>query len=296
MKHFQLKPDFHLLNPDFEGYKLSLDALPSYVTPLDSHAPLQVHLDNSQYSVQHLKTYANRSSLVLNPFDGSLVFFGVDGGVFQSQIQEGKIVFRHAFQLQMREAGFSIPPSVLFASSNLAVISDSKKVVFCHLQQPEGGGGGGGGDGPDRRWRELTVKQKEGDEADDEVSSMEDCVLMDAFCEGNSICHVVMQRVRKKENDAVEEEEGEQREATKKDEEQKVNEKSSAFCSELIWTAYNIGEDDVTVSWRVRLESPSSAEFVGVDRGARFLSIASQHPFKLFTCSIDGRWRWGFKG
>ena len=85
------------------------------------------------------------------------------------------------------------------------------------------------------------MKQKEGDEADDEVSSMEDCVLMDAFCEGNSICHVVVQRVRKKENEAVEEE-GEQREATQKDEEQKVKEKSSAFCSELIWTAYDIGE------------------------------------------------------
>lgn len=283
MKNFQLKPDFQLLNPDFEGYKLCLDPLPSYVTPLKTRPPLQVRLDNSQYSVQHLKTYGNRCSLVLNPWNQTIAYIDFEGIVLQSHLQDGKITFFEVFRLNKPNPGFSIPPTLLFASPSLAVVSDSSRLLLCKVPTRGGGGGGreGGGDddeiSPPAKWSELKVN--------DEELSLENCVLMDAFADGAS-CHVVVQRVKKAEETMKAEEEGE--EVVSGETAKNIECKASAFCSELVWIAWELHEDVFKKSFEVRLESSSSAEFVAIDRSGRFLNIASQHQFNLTLPTKSG--------
>lgn len=266
MKHFQLKPDFHLLNPDFEGYKLCLDPLPSYTTPLENQKPLQVHLDNSQYSVQHLKTYGNRPSLVLNPWNQSLVYVDLNGTIHQSQLQDGKISFDEVYHLARPDQGFPVPPTLFFASPALVVICDSKRLVFCSI-----GSDDGGGLAPSNKWSELKMSEGE--------MCLENSVLMDAFAD-ETTCHVVLLRVKKAEEE--EEEEVANKEGAVKDNvAKKVDSKASAFCSEIVWIAWERHEGVFKKSFDVRLESSSSAEFVAIDRSGRFLNIASQNPFKL---------------
>lgn len=42
MEKVALKPDHHLMDPDFEGYKLSLDPVPVYRTSLESSLELRL--------------------------------------------------------------------------------------------------------------------------------------------------------------------------------------------------------------------------------------------------------------
>jgi len=273
MKHFQLKPDSQLLNPDFEGYKLCLDPLPSYPTPLERQTPLQVHLDNSQYSVQHLKTYGSRSCLVLNPWSQSLLYVDREGVIFESRLRDGKISFSEVFRLSRPDHGFTTPPSLLFGSPTLAVVCDSRRIFLCRLCGGDGGGGGGVG-----LWSELKM-------CDDQIF-LDDCVLMDSYDDG-AVCHVVLQRVKRVEEERMEvlREEGAEDGAIADDSAKNCESKTSAFCSELIWIAWELHEDVYKKSFDVRLESSSSAEFVAIDRSGRFLNITSQNPFRL-TCPV----------
>jgi len=272
MKHFRLKPDSQLLNPDFEGYKLCLDPLPSYSTPLDKLAPLQVHLDNSQYSVQHLKTYGNRPSLVLNPWNQSLVYVDVNGIIHQSRLEDGKIFFEEVYHLARPDLGFSVPPTFLFASPTLVVICDSNRLTLCGVTSEERAGDSV----PLNKWTEMKLSEEE--------LGLEDGVLMDAFADATT-CHVALQRVKKAAADKMEDEVANDEEAPNEvavSETVKKNEsKASAFCSEIVWIAWELYEGVFKKSFDVRLESSSSAEFVAIDRSGRFLNIASQNPFKL---------------
>jgi len=46
MEKVALKPDHKLMDPDFEGYKLSLDSVPVHHTKLDSSLEVRNHSDD----------------------------------------------------------------------------------------------------------------------------------------------------------------------------------------------------------------------------------------------------------
>jgi len=217
MKSFHLTPDSLLLNPDFEGYKLSLDSLPSYETPLLSCPPLQVKLDASQYSVQHLKTYGNQNCLHLNPWNQTLLYFDADGGVNQSREEDdGAVSFDQVFQIPKHASGFSIPPSVTFPSPNVAVISDSHQLFFCQINAGI--------------WAPLKFQ-----DSTDELNSLTtEGVLLDSCLIETDKLHLVFQRVKHK---PVEETE------VTSDSSSVEENHTSAFCSELIWVILKVEGD-----------------------------------------------------
>ncbi len=73
-KIFELRPKKDLLDPTFEGYKLSLDSLPVY----KHEVPVAVeHLKPSdeQLSYQHVKTFGLHNHLIEDPWSNEIAFF-----------------------------------------------------------------------------------------------------------------------------------------------------------------------------------------------------------------------------
>ena len=50
MEKVALKPDHQLMDPDFEGYKLSLDSVPIYQQKLDSPLEVRTASDDQVYA------------------------------------------------------------------------------------------------------------------------------------------------------------------------------------------------------------------------------------------------------
>ena len=81
---------------------------------------------------------------------------------------------------------------------------------------------------PSNKWSELKMSEGE--------MCLENSVLMDAFAD-ETTCHVVLLRVKKAEEE--EEEEVANKEGAVKDNvAKKVDSKASAFCSEIVWIAW----------------------------------------------------------
>ncbi|XP_052232848.1 nudC domain-containing protein 1-like [Dreissena polymorpha] len=63
----ELKPDRDLLNPNFEGYKLSLDKQPIYTSNLEN-VLYAVELQDDQFSYHHAKLLGNHNHLMVDPW------------------------------------------------------------------------------------------------------------------------------------------------------------------------------------------------------------------------------------
>lgn len=73
-KLFELRPKKDLMDPTFEGYKLSLDALPVYKHDLP--AVVQHRNPNSdQYSYQFVKLFSLHNHLLNDPWNVDFVYF-----------------------------------------------------------------------------------------------------------------------------------------------------------------------------------------------------------------------------
>lgn len=70
-KLFELRPDRSLLNPDFNGYKLSLDKIPALKKEFDTSVD-RVLPNNEQYSLLHAKLFGLHNHLYTDHFDRSL--------------------------------------------------------------------------------------------------------------------------------------------------------------------------------------------------------------------------------
>ncbi len=85
-KLFELRPKKDLLDPTFEGYKLSLDSLPVY----KHDVPVAVeHLkpNDEQFSFQHVKTFGLHNHLIDDPWHDEIAFFiSKDLQIFQINI------------------------------------------------------------------------------------------------------------------------------------------------------------------------------------------------------------------
>nr|SVE71772.1 EOG090X08S2 [Daphnia similis] len=131
---FELRPQKDLLDPTFEGYKLSLDSLPVY----KHEVPVAVeHLkpNEEQFSFQHVKTFGLHNHLIDDPWSDEVAFFiSKDLQIFKinlhslvSQSPEFKSVWQLPRHLESRDGWFNA--SLSFAGPELAVITDGGGVL-----------------------------------------------------------------------------------------------------------------------------------------------------------------------
>lgn len=125
----ELRPDRRLLDHEFEGYKLNLQALPHYTqkltTPVD-----KVYPDEVQYSFVHAKLFALHNHLVLDYWAYSFSYYYIDN---MQQVRH--ISFDNATHTFQTTVVYDVPTNVprksghfnlclMFPSPNLAVVSD----------------------------------------------------------------------------------------------------------------------------------------------------------------------------
>nr|CAG4641821.1 EOG090X08S2 [Eurycercus lamellatus] len=125
----ELRPKKDLLDSTFEGYKLSLDALPVYNHDLP--VPIE-HLkpNDEQYSFQHVKTFGLHNHLIEDPWNPDFIYFvAKDLQVFRtnvhslpSQNPEFTSVWKIPIGRENRDGFFNA--SLTFAGPNLAVASN----------------------------------------------------------------------------------------------------------------------------------------------------------------------------
>lgn len=120
--------DRSLVNPHFDGYKLSLEKLPTYQYNLPS-PPVVVEPAETQYSFQHVKAFSQHNALVLDPWHADHIYY-IDqkwNVVVCHRIGVNDVQFQTVFSMidkLAQEGEYFFHPSLHFASSIIAVLSD----------------------------------------------------------------------------------------------------------------------------------------------------------------------------
>ncbi|XP_078123812.1 nudC domain-containing protein 1 [Sander vitreus] len=79
--NYSLKVNRELLDPNFESYRLSLDAIPTYNVELDA-AVEEVKLKDTQYTLEHVRAFGMYNYLHLDPwYEDSVLFVDCKGRV-----------------------------------------------------------------------------------------------------------------------------------------------------------------------------------------------------------------------
>lgn len=99
-KLFELRPKKDLLDPTFEGYKLSLDNIPVYShelpQPVENLKPSE-----DQFSFQHVKTFGLHNHLMEDPWNSKIAFFvGQNLQVYRINLKS-LVMFASIFCLQL---------------------------------------------------------------------------------------------------------------------------------------------------------------------------------------------------
>lgn len=142
MERFELEPNRDLLDPHFESYKLSLDPCPIFTCAPDNFPQPRIQIRNAgddQFSFQHSKLFGSTNLLVGDPWNPDLVFMldpvgprvlhvefeaqGVTGTPFLNE------VWAAPSGLKAVQSG-DYNPSLVFASSGLALITDGSGMFF----------------------------------------------------------------------------------------------------------------------------------------------------------------------
>ncbi|KAJ0003485.1 hypothetical protein NQD34_008583 [Periophthalmus magnuspinnatus] len=81
VSNYSLKVNRDLLDPHFESYRLSLDAIPTYTIELDA-AVEELKLKDSQYTLEHMQAFGMFNYLHLDPwYEDSVLFVDCKGRV-----------------------------------------------------------------------------------------------------------------------------------------------------------------------------------------------------------------------
>nr|CAG4640989.1 EOG090X08S2 [Eulimnadia texana] len=134
-KLIELRPQKSLLDPTFEGYKLSLDQLPIYKHEIPATVE---HLKPSeeQYSYQHIRTFGLHNHLTTDLWNPNLCYFVTkDHQIYEvhlsslaSQHPEFVLVWEPSAQ-SLKVAG-NYNAALSFPSPNIAVFSDGAGTLF----------------------------------------------------------------------------------------------------------------------------------------------------------------------
>ncbi|XP_063374095.1 nudC domain-containing protein 1 [Cydia amplana] len=124
-----LRPDRRLLDHEFEGYKLNLQALPHYSHELTSRVD-RVFPDDVQYSFIHAKLFALHNHLVADKWDYTHSFYYIDKKQQVRHISfdnanltfQNTVVYDVPAHVERKSGHFNLCLS--FPSSTLALVSD----------------------------------------------------------------------------------------------------------------------------------------------------------------------------
>ncbi|TPP59134.1 NudC domain-containing protein 1 [Fasciola gigantica] len=132
-----LRPDRKLLDANFESYKLSLEKVPIFKTPVRgtvNFVPL-----TSSLSKQHLKAYSCQNCLTVDPFHSGYVYYITsEGKVFQMNIPDNAMIFNSGFGVceipdwKAVQTGSQVFASLRFPSSEAAIIYDGVKSLIIY--------------------------------------------------------------------------------------------------------------------------------------------------------------------
>lgn len=125
----ELRPNRRLLDHEFEGYKLNLQALPHYTHDLASPVD-KLYPDEVQYSFVHAKLFALHNHLVSDDWDHSYNCYYIDKKQQVRQITfestnhtfQNMVVYDVPAHVQRISGHFNL--CLAFPSANLAVVSD----------------------------------------------------------------------------------------------------------------------------------------------------------------------------
>lgn len=133
-----LRPNRHLLDHNFEGYKLNLQSLPHYSCDLDCRVD-RLYPDDAQYSFVHAKLFALHNHLVLDHWDYSFNYYYIDNNrqvrhvAFEntSHTFQNKVVYDVPVSVERKSGHFNL--SLSFPSSEMALIGDG--TGYLHILQ-----------------------------------------------------------------------------------------------------------------------------------------------------------------
>lgn len=249
----ELRPNRRLLDYDFEGYKLNLQALPHYtfdlLTPVDKLYP-----DEVQYSFIHAKLFALHNHLVLDYWNYSLNYYYIDK---QQQVRyvsfenttntfQSTVVYDVPAHEERRSGHFNLCLS--FPSPTLALISDG--TGYLHIIDT---GSRNGLSSKLQQWQTL--------ESNLTLGEGKYFIIVDSrLCEKDSIesLHILLQSVEQNE---------------------------SHFNSVLTWVTYDYnGQCWKQVSIR-QIQGKGIVHYAAIETSCTALYIASDHSFKFTSDS-----------
>lgn len=244
----ELRPDRRLLDHEFEGYKLNLQALPHYPhsleLPVDKVFPSDV-----QYSFVHAKLFALHNHLVPDYYDNSYTYYYID-----KKQQVRRIIFDSINQKFQNNVVYDVPAHMertpghfnlclAFPSVNLAVVSDGTgylHIIYTGLHRSK------------NPWdTQHSALVLEGDYFN----------IVDARCEevgDKTILHCLLQSVQQKE---------------------------SHFFSVLSWVTYELCNDSWKQTSMKQAQGKGIVHYAAIETSCKALYIVCDNPFKFTSDS-----------
>uniref|UniRef100_A0A665TL73 NudC domain-containing protein 1 n=1 Tax=Echeneis naucrates TaxID=173247 RepID=A0A665TL73_ECHNA len=132
--NYSLKVNRGLLDPNFESYRLSLDAIPTYNIELDA-AVEEVKLKDTQYTLEHMRAFGMYNYLHLDPwYEDSVLFVDCKGRVLSltvtldTALGKPREVFRLSADSSQSEN--RLCASLSLTSATWAALSDGTGRLF----------------------------------------------------------------------------------------------------------------------------------------------------------------------
>ncbi|KAG7500831.1 hypothetical protein JOB18_031414 [Solea senegalensis] len=150
--NYSLKVNPALLDPNFESYRLSLDAIPTYKIELDA-AVGEVMLKDTQYTLEHMRAFGMYNYLHLDPwYEDSVLFVDCKGRVLSLSVTLDTALGkpREVFCLSAASSQCEdrVCASISFTSATWAAVSDGSGRLFLLRT-------GKRGDGTHTKWEPM---------------------------------------------------------------------------------------------------------------------------------------------
>lgn len=123
------KPDRHLLNANFEGYKLSSEKLPTICKDFAGRVDTVKVSDDYQRSYQHVKALTMRNQLILDPWEPRSVYWRTeDGSLMRGTLQTSQsLAISPVYSFVGRDVPDNpVNASIVFLSEYLCLFSDGR--------------------------------------------------------------------------------------------------------------------------------------------------------------------------
>ena len=132
-KWFDLNPDRDLLDPNFNGYKLSLDTFSHYKLDISQHE-LNTHNNQSMLLFQHLKLIGLQNLMIVNQFnDADAYYFDSDSCLVRIAYKETDTRAIFPTNLQLKHSGSDtnrVNVTMKFTDANTAAIFDGYETIY----------------------------------------------------------------------------------------------------------------------------------------------------------------------